>query len=56
MGFWQIVLKIEKAAILLSIDREAWNFQVKLQSMVAFANWYLIAKTGELLLFSSAFN
>ena len=55
MDFREILLKIERASILRSIDTEATNFQVRLQFMVAFRNWYLIAKIGTLLLFSSAF-
>ena len=45
MEFRQILLKIERATILRSKNTEASNFQVRLQFMVAFRNWYFIAKT-----------
>ena len=57
MDFSQILLKTERAAAISgSNGTEASNFQVSLQFMVVFRNWYLIAKIGTLLLFSSAFN
>ena len=49
MDFWQIVLKIEeieRAAILRSMDKEASNIQVRLQTIAAFGNYYLIPKIG----------
>ena len=41
MDFWQVLLKIETAAAISgSKDTEAWNFQVRLQFMAAFREWY----------------
>ena len=45
IDFRQILLKIERATILRSKNTEASNFQVRLQFMVAFKNWYFMAKT-----------
>ena len=52
--FLQILLKIKKATILRPINAEASNFQLRLQFMVAFRNWYFIANFATLLLFSTA--
>ena len=44
IDFWQILVEIERAAILRSIDTEVSNIQIRLQFMVAFRNWFLITK------------
>ena len=54
------MLKIEKAAILWSIDTEASNFQVSLKFYYNFSEistlLKLVLEIGTLVLFSSAFN
>ena len=56
MDFWQILLKLEKVTILMSMGTEASKFEITLHFMVPFRNCYFIAESGTLLPFSSAFD
>ena len=56
-GFLTNFTKFERNATLRSIDTEVSNFsKVRLEFVLAFRNWYLIAKIGIFLPFSSTFN